>query len=170
MCIRDRIVPSHRPVWVQSNWAMGRLAIVCTDQGRARRRRQAQQHPTTASHSKKRKENRRQRPPAPAVAKGRANSPPPPRADSRERNRHLGGQSTSSAQTYGHNRTTTGRPGKSISFGKHPRIVHLSSIACECHDSDPDSVYRKCCVSVGTNQTTYYYVCLLYTSPSPRDS
>ena len=97
-------------------------------------------------------------PPAPAVAKGRANSPPPPRAGSRERNRPLGGQSTSSAQTYGHNRTTTGRPGKSISFGKHPRIVHLSSIACECHDSDPDSVYRKYCVSVGTDQNTYYYV------------
>ena len=37
-------------------------------------------------------------------------------------------------------------------------MVHLSSIACECHDSNLDSVYRKCCVSVGTNQTTYYYV------------
>ena len=51
-------------------------------------------------------------PPAPAVTQGRASSPPAPRADSRERTRPPGGQSTSSAQPYGHNRSSTGRSGR----------------------------------------------------------
>ena len=42
-------------------------------------------------------------------------------------------------------------------FALQSRTPQLASAVCECDGADLDSVYRKCCISVGNGQYVTYY-------------
>ena len=55
------------------------------------------------------------------------------------------------------NRTFSRRSVKCGRFAPQSHTPQLASTECKCNDTDLDSVYRKCCISVSNCQYIIYY-------------